>query len=763
MGVKCERPGRGSVASLAKLQRAVRARFVASPLRAWRFVARERRSTRDSSRPAYQLHSTVFDFALPTALQVCFCCPLSRFFPVDNFFDSYVGELNQRSKRQAEAALAAGADKHVKLSDGEVAAPGASSAMHAALPAVQQQQQQLGSMPLVLDPGMLAAISGGMAVPQMMLPPGAALPAGAGMGGLALPLVPGVGLQSAPMVLPPGMMAQVDALEALGGVPATDSGAAAPQASAPSAGAGARRSSSNGSGGATTHGRSHNSRLKTVKQQEANKLAQQRYRCAEGRRCHRWGRSLQRRPACHAPEELCPQYLESLLWVLRERKKAKFHELEETVEELRAQLATMQVRGRAMPWDGAAGSACVPAKGQLALAAAVRRRGTPLTPLQATQSRNALLESMNSDLQHQLVEKEREVEKLRLVLESEAGPAATTSASEDLEGDGDSGHLNTARSSGSADALVPCSAAAGPCLPAGADLAGQWRAQVEALRAFMQRRGLDRADPLEASPPLEVLQEAAQLVGRTCQLCQAALRNEGPQVLELVRGDASSLGQSGGGGGHWHAALEAMHLSPEQRQQLLLLRSSHLDKMRAIYAERQTLNMQAMALMLPQGGATPEGTISAIGEQGYLSCAKTSAQLGGCLDRIKDNLRREQRAVLDLNCCVVSRILKPLQARGVSLWGGSLVGGSSGLPWSAGFFNKTLLLSQLVLVCRSSTPYQAAHYLLAIHPNHCDALALTNALFQQQRGASSTHAGVPGGFDPALGPPASTGAMAVAS
>ena len=140
----------------------------------------------------------------------------------------------------------------------------------------------------------------------------------------------------------------------------------------------------------------------------------------------------------------------------------------------------------------------------------------------------------------------------------------------------------------------------------------------------------------------------------------------------------------------WERALALMQLARPQQEQLLLLRSAHLAKLREVYRERERLNMAAMAQMLPSSGRFPpggdaslEGRLAAVSTTGYLPMARSNAELAAVLDAVKDNLRREQRAVMDLNCITISRILSPVQA---------------------------------------------ARYMMAAYPQHCDALALSNVL-----------------------------------
>lgn len=372
---------------------------------------------------------------------------------------------------------------------------------------------------------------------------------------------------------------------------------------------------------------------KNARQQEANKIAQQRY---------------------------------------RERKKQKFHDMEKQVELLRQELANFQ----------------------------------------SVQARNQILEGMNTDLQRALVEREREVERLKVELDSQAD-ASLGNASEDSENVAGGGTGTTLRQSGSREAhhagaggavgsgggdpaamqlprnmSVPCDML--PRNLSGIDFEAGFSQQIELLQKFMKQHNLESTDVSLESVSDDVIADLAQLVGTSCQLCQAAIRAEGARVLELIAGDPSQLSSAE----HpqeerFITALEAMQLSPQQEEQLLLLRKSHLSKMREIYAERQELNLEAMALMLPHHSRNPaedntlEGKMENISNFGYLPVAKSNAELAKVLDAIKDNLRREQRSAMDINCATVSRVLNPLQA---------------------------------------------AHYMVSVFPQHCDALALSNVL-----------------------------------
>jgi hypothetical protein len=446
-----------------------------------------------------------------------------------------------------------------------------------------------------------------------MAPAGGALPAALPPAGITTEMLQQAGIwhlaaAPAPAPLNPAL-AQLLAAQAA----QQAASAAPPPAAAPSAG-GADSGSAGGGGG----------RFKSTKQHEANKVAQQRY---------------------------------------RERKKAKYSEMEATVGALQAQLAQ----------------------------------------LQALAQRNQILEGANSDLQRALVAQEGEVDRLKAVLDAQADASlasASAAASGEHSGDdaGTAAGAGAARGpgcGGGADADQPCV----PCdvLPrdlAGIDFKTGFAEQVARLRAFLSAHALADAPPSGAGVDPGVLRELAQVVGRCCQLCQAAIRADGVRVLDLVARDPAEMSSAGDAAARalWERALGAMRLTPGQQQQLLLLRASHLAKLREIYKEREGLNMAAMSQMLPHASPNPqedstlEGRMACVASGGYLPAARSNAALAATLDAVKENLRREQRAVMDLNCLTISRILSPVQA---------------------------------------------ARYMDAAYPHHCDALALSNVLAQK--------------------------------
>ncbi|PSC67155.1 golgin subfamily B member, partial [Micractinium conductrix] len=432
-------------------------------------------------------------FSTDKSLELLFGDAPDEFMPVDAFFPQYVDELNSRSKRVHEPGGGPLAGKAPKLAQGQTAG---------GLPMMQPAAGAAGGMqPPFMGMQPLGAQQQGMLLPGMA---GAA--AGQLNGGMQLPL-------PVPMGLPRGMLGmQVPGLMPGGGPQLM--GLNLPLDYGAASGGGLTAAGPNLSGTLSGgHGDDDGSGDGKHKKTEANKVAQQRY---------------------------------------RERKKAKFNEMESTIEALSKQLQQ----------------------------------------LQALQSRNQILEGLNGDLHAQLLHREREVERLKLALDASAERS-----------------LGSGPSSPSADGATPASLPPLECndegcvscdvLPqdlAGIDFKQGFSDQMERLRHFLTQHDLLEcgATPPAGSVSKELTAELAQIVGRSCQLCQAALRAEGVKVMELISKDPTSLSTVGTAAEQqrWQACLDTMHLTGQQQEALLLNRRSHLQRMRSIYQERHNLNMQ---------------------------------------------------------------------------------------------------------------------------------------------------------------------------
>ncbi|KAL4421497.1 hypothetical protein ABPG75_010788 [Micractinium tetrahymenae] len=198
-------------------------------------------------------------------------------------------------------------------------------------------------------------------------------------------------------------------------------------------------------------------------------------------------------------------------------------------------------------------------------------------------------------------------------------------------------------------------------------LLGRFQAQVAKVKRFLEEHQLRLRDPSAVVLPPALRGQVLVLVQESLGICRDLLRVEGVDVIELLqRQDEQAMASSGALPGSmlrqkWLHVIQVLHLTAEQRQQLLLQRTAHLTLMRRIYQQRQQLNMQAMSLMLLPGGGAATGAAASTADSRATSGAQ-AAKLAAVLRLVKENLRREQRASMEINACTLSRILTPVQA-----------------------------------------------------------------------------------------------------
>ncbi|KAK9837323.1 hypothetical protein WJX81_006202 [Elliptochloris bilobata] len=194
---------------------------------------------------------------------------------------------------------------------------------------------------------------------------------------------------------------------------------------------------------------------------------------------------------------------------------------------------------------------------------------------------------------------------------------------------------------------------------------------VARVRDYVEQHGLRNVDPLGGGVPAEVVATVKQLVVTSCGMCKRAMRAEGVKVLALMSKDLTFMTriECHKLRAKWTHILGVLRLSGPQSTQLIELRKSHLASLRTLYEDRQRLNMQAMSLMLPpavQREDAPDDPVAAKLEcmtlNGYMHCARTHVRLDEVLDTIRDNLRREQKTVMELNFVTMNRVLSPIQA-----------------------------------------------------------------------------------------------------
>ncbi|KAK9823855.1 hypothetical protein WJX72_005957 [[Myrmecia] bisecta] len=273
--------------------------------------------------------------------------------------------------------------------------------------------------------------------------------------------------------------------------------------------------------------------------------------------------------------------------------------------------------------------------------------------LQTVLKQNVALQEKNMALEQALAEKDRQVAAMQdsLRQQPQSGEAGRPS------GGGGSGE----GSDGPVAAFEGMS-----------DLKLEFQGQIMKLEHFIEMHNLRDADPFGANIAKDVLDAMNTLIEDGCRVCRR-VQAEGVQVLNLIARDPQSLSvfATDMEAEKWSRALQAIKLAPMQKGQMLMWREEHLRNMADIYRERAALNLQAIGVMMPRKDHdtnTPLEECSVLQHvedmqtSGYLQTAKSNLVLSNLLDEIKDNLKREQKLVLQFNWVLMNRILTPIQS-----------------------------------------------------------------------------------------------------
>lgn len=305
----------------------------------------------------------------------------------------------------------------------------------------------------------------------------------------------------------------------------------------------------------------------------------------------------------------------------RERRKQKFVEMEQAIDALAAQTKDMNI----------------------------------------LQNQNHLLQGKTTELEQIVRQKDLEVERLQQQLERRKSSGSSDSsvdvcAAVELDEDPSDAYANEAeRKHRHHEAEVQ-------------SYQHDWQQHVLRLKNYFERQGLQNVDLSGENVDPAVMQEVAKMVAQSCSTCGKAMRAEGIKVMELMVRDMEQLShiECSIKRAKWTEVLAALKLTPTQREQLMANRKAQFNKLRTVYQERQELNMQAMRLMLPrcpesQAKSGLEGKLDCMSLNGYSHTARENVDLNSVLDKIKCNLRKEQRTVMELNFVTMHRILSPLQ------------------------------------------------------------------------------------------------------
>ncbi|GMH40634.1 hypothetical protein BSKO_08538 [Bryopsis sp. KO-2023] len=276
---------------------------------------------------------------------------------------------------------------------------------------------------------------------------------------------------------------------------------------------------------------------------------------------------------------------------------------------------------------------------------AVESLSEEIQQLKAVREEKRLLEERTMELERNLLEKEAEIERIKIQNVSKKGSEKDSNCSDmsstDLEKDVD---------------REPSRQAA------------EFHSRVRDLEDLLRKRMLQpsqRSDPSTRDVSEPVLKEVSKGVYEVCMMCVRVLRLDGPNLWDLIQGKVGGgLQFEPHGRDRWMEIAESLQLSADQMKLAAMLRNQHLQKFEKISIERQALNLQTIALLLPseQGGHAPVfGKISCFSISGFIQRSKHSSKTHQALDKLKHNLREEQKLISELEYMTFNRIMNPIQ------------------------------------------------------------------------------------------------------
>lgn len=278
--------------------------------------------------------------------------------------------------------------------------------------------------------------------------------------------------------------------------------------------------------------------------------------------------------------------------------------------------------------------------------------------------RNMFLEGKNQELSLALASKQVEIDALHAQIT--ALQAACVNASRQRGRElGEVGH-NLIQGNIVAENTLTTSATTPPEDPS--RLRCQHNIIVDSMRQFCEAHGLRNLNPLGEGVDSAVLAQVRDLVGKACRSNQLLERTDVIQVSEAIRCSDLDLGRTTciNERSKWAALMTGLQLTSRQEQALLALRKQHLARLALLHLHRQRHNAKAMALMV--AGRDTERNESVLSTRmacmsltSYSRYAASSTQLYQELDLIKENLREEQKTVLEMKLVVFHRVLSPIQ------------------------------------------------------------------------------------------------------
>eukprot|EP00892_Ulva_mutabilis_P010863 jgi/Ulvmu1/8149/UM040_0046.1 len=308
----------------------------------------------------------------------------------------------------------------------------------------------------------------------------------------------------------------------------------------------------------------------------------------------------------------------------------------------------------------------------------VKALSAQLAAMQGLQAENQKQATENDELRNQLLEKQGEIEALRKMMEAGFVDIGARSHSDhssegvDLKMESGDADSPSAAGPGADDRLEAPGLA--PLRLTHDEAAARLKQLVGEMRAILESHGLPSSHCLSGdlrydNPALKAaLQPLAHQIDR---MSMRRLLTAPAKPQERSKCDSSRFASAHPCAlfrARWTGALEAMALSDDQAEALLAARAQTLDRLRTLYEERHELNNMTMAIMLPRPApesfydGTTARKLELMGQFGGKCALSHGQQLAEALDKIRENLRAEQRIMVQLHSVLVLKVLTPAQA-----------------------------------------------------------------------------------------------------
>lgn len=278
------------------------------------------------------------------------------------------------------------------------------------------------------------------------------------------------------------------------------------------------------------------------------------------------------------------------------------------------------------------------------------------------------LRARTVELEKALVAKEAEVSRVRLELQHSApGAHSAENWCAGLPDPPQSSGAACAPADGLAGKAAAGAPAPGSKMSCAEKLNRLFSEQVVELREYWTAQGLDAIMEQQMSEggklegaEAELEKGMLQRMDNICTTCMYTLRAEGLRIEDVLERDDVKRGKlpsSAESRDLWRRVVSALKLSDDQKARIMHMRERSLRSLRETYLERHRLNARAIAALARK----VQGFIDNAGDSLAFPCLEdgTLAQrqhenikLADLLDKIRENLRAEQRTLAELQVVV---------------------------------------------------------------------------------------------------------------